>query len=94
MTSPIPINASITTASVIYETLVLIQFDDDTEGVINLQPLMVGPLFDDIFASNSFGEFFVEGGTITWANGADLAPDVLWAEVQANTLPFADNPTS
>ena len=44
----------------------------------NLEPLLVGPIFDEIRNDLSrFRDMRVEGGTLVWPNGADLCPDVL-----------------
>jgi hypothetical protein len=53
--------------------------------------LLCGPIFEPLRTDPSlFREARVEGGTVTWPNGADLCPDVLiWggappAEANAN----------
>jgi hypothetical protein len=44
----------------------------------DLEPLLAGPVFDGIRSDPAqFRALRVEGGTLTWPNGADLCPDVL-----------------
>ena len=59
---------------------VRLKFDDGTEGVVDLHPLLKGPIFEplvedrQLFAAVSVDP---ELGTIVWPNGADMDPDVL-----------------
>ena len=63
---------------------VLLRFEDGVEGVLDLDRLV---RFEGIFAPlrdpNEFARLAVnpELGTICWPNGADLDPDVLYAQV-------------
>lgn len=44
----------------------------------DLEPLLVGPIFEAIRNDAArFREMRVEGGTLVWPTGADLCPDVL-----------------
>jgi hypothetical protein len=44
----------------------------------NVEHLMVGRIFEPLRADHHlFDQVRVEGGTVTWPNGADLCPDVL-----------------
>ena len=41
-------------------------------------PLLLGPVFQEIRAKPEvFAQVRIDGGTVTWPNGADLCPDVL-----------------
>ena len=41
-------------------------------------PLMVGPVFDPIRERpEMFARVTIDGGTVSWPNGADLCPDVV-----------------
>ena len=55
-----------------------VEFDDGTEGVVDVSSRLFGPMFDELqdplfFAQVGIDEF----GAICWPNGADLAPDGL-----------------
>lgn len=55
-----------------------VRFDDGTEGVIEMQDRLFGPVFEPLKDPAIFQQVFVdEFGAITWPNGADLAPDAL-----------------
>jgi len=44
----------------------------------DVSPFLHGPVFDPIREDEAlFRAVRVEGGTVTWPNGADLCPDVL-----------------
>jgi hypothetical protein len=54
-------------------------FEDGTERVIDLEPYLHGPIFEPMRRNLAvFRAMKVEGGTITWDNGADIDPDVLY----------------
>jgi hypothetical protein len=61
-----------------------VEFEDGIEGVVDVDKLIT---FAGVFAPlrdpSVFGQVYVnsELGTICWPNGADLDPDVLYAEV-------------
>ncbi len=55
-----------------------VRFDDGTEGVIEMQDRLFGPVFEPLQDPAVFQQVFVdEFGAIAWPNGADLAPDAL-----------------
>jgi len=59
--------------------IVNIHFTDGSQREINLEPYLRGPIFDPIRNDPSlFCSIKVEEGTITWPNGADIDPDVLY----------------
>ena len=56
-----------------------LHFTDGTCREINLEPYLHGPIFEEIRNEPAlFREMRVEDGTITWPNGADIDPDVLY----------------
>ncbi len=54
-------------------------FDDGTEGAISFRRWLKGPVFEPLKDLDYFRRFFVDGGTVTWPNGADIAPETLHA---------------
>jgi hypothetical protein len=59
-----------------------ITFDDGTKGVVSLKDRLFGPMFEPLRDLALFGKVFVdEFGAIAWPNGADLAPDALYARL-------------
>jgi hypothetical protein len=58
---------------------VQIEFEDGQEKTINLEPYLRGPIFERIRADrDEFLSMKVEAGVISWPNGADIDPDVLY----------------
>ncbi len=59
-----------------------VTFDDGIEGVVDFEPWLRGPIFEPLKDLDYFRRFAVEGGTIAWPNGADVAPETLheWAK--------------
>lgn len=57
---------------------VRVVFSDDTENVVDCGPWLVGPVFEPLKDESYFRRFFIDGGTLTWPNGADIAPETLY----------------
>jgi hypothetical protein len=52
-------------------------FNDGVDATIDLSDCLSGPVFEPLKDLGYFARFFVEGGTVTWPNGADIAPETL-----------------
>lgn len=59
-------------------------FNDGTSGVVDFEPFLEGPIFEPIRDPQAFARFFIEAGTITWPNGADVAPETLHAHAKTS----------
>ncbi len=53
-------------------------FNDNSEKTIDLRRWLKGPVFDPLKKPSYFRRFFLDGGTIAWPNGADIAPETLY----------------
>ena len=59
-----------------------IKFDDGVEGDVDFSEyLSKGPVFQALKDSKVFSKATVEGGTIAWSNGADIAPETLYQKI-------------
>jgi hypothetical protein len=60
---------------------VLLTFDDGTRKRVNLHALLRGPIFEPLHDPEYFRTMSVDpiAGTIAWPNGADVAPETLYA---------------
>jgi hypothetical protein len=53
-------------------------FNDLSERTVDFRPWLEGPVFEALKDPAYFREFFVDGGTVVWPNGADIAPETLY----------------
>ena len=78
---------SITEAEVLDGYRIRLRFEDGTVGIVDLEDRLWGPMFEPLRDPAVFRRVRVEpeSGTITWPNGADLAPDMLYREASRPT---------
>ncbi len=70
-------------ARVLARYVVQLAFADGSQRVIDLEPLLWGPMFEPLVADYElFRQLRVDpdAGTIVWPNGADISPRTLFAE--------------
>jgi len=60
------------------EFLTRVTFNDSSEKTIDFRPWLHGPVFEPLEDPAYFQRFFIEGGTVVWSNGADIAPETLY----------------
>ncbi len=62
--------------------MVDLEYEDGSQKTVDLEPYLHGPVFEPIRRDPElFRSVQVEGGTIAWANGADIDPDVLYYDL-------------
>jgi hypothetical protein len=61
-----------------------VKFADGQEKTVDFSPWLTGPVFEPLREVNYFRRFFVEGGTVAWPNGADIAPETLYEAAEAH----------
>ncbi|MDP2645189.1 MAG: DUF2442 domain-containing protein [Desulfobacterales bacterium] len=59
-----------------------IRFDDGVEGEVDFSEYFSkGPVFQRLKDKKVFSKAHVEGGTIAWPNGTDVAPESLYEKI-------------
>lgn len=57
-----------------------LEFDDETRKVVDVKPLLEGPIFEPLRDPRYFSRMALDPvcGTVVWPNGADFAPEALY----------------
>lgn len=79
--NPLPI---VTAAEYRGEYRVHLVFNDGIEGTVDFSIWLDGPIFEPLKTEAYFQRFFLDGGTVAWPNGADIAPETLYARAKAS----------
>lgn len=61
-----------------------VAFSDGVEGTIDFSGWLTGPVFEPLKDRSYFVRFFIDGGTVAWPNGADIAPETLYERAKAS----------
>jgi len=76
----------VTAAKVLPEFRLQVRFSDGAEGEIALKDFVFRdsrPIVAALRDPNRFAAIRIEGDTVAWANGFDLAPEFLYAQKKA-----------
>jgi hypothetical protein len=70
----------VVSARVVGPTTLALTFDDGTRRRVDVAPLLRGPVLRPLLDPRLFRRARVSraAGTVTWPNGADLAPETLY----------------
>ena len=58
-------------------------FNDGVEATIDFGQWLDCPICEPLKDTAYFQRFFLDGGTVAWPNGADIAPETLYAEAKS-----------
>ncbi|MGH7551817.1 MAG: DUF2442 domain-containing protein [Longimicrobiales bacterium] len=61
-----------------------VTFSDDSKKTVDFRTWLEGPVFEPLKDVAYFRRFFVDGGTVTWPNGADIAPETLYHAIDVD----------
>jgi hypothetical protein len=61
-----------------------LMFSDGLQKTIDFSQWLDGPVFEPLRDPAYFERFFIEGGTVVWPNGADVAPETLYDWAKSN----------
>lgn len=68
------------------EFKIRVVFNDGVESTVDFSDWLTGPVFEPLKDPNYFARFFLEGGTVSWPNGADIAPETLHDRAKGNNV--------
>jgi len=81
--SELPQIIDVIEARILARHIVELHFEDGERRVIDLEPYLVGPIFQALVADYELLRAMrvdPDAGTIVWPNGADISPRTLYAE--------------
>ena len=61
-----------------------VTFNDGKSGTIDFLQWLEGPIFEPLRDGEYFQRFFLDGGTVSWPNGADIAPETLYEQARSS----------
>lgn len=79
--SPIP---QVVRAEYDSEYRIRLTFADGLAATVDFAEWLEGPVFEPVRAPAFFRSFHLEGGTVCWPNGADIAPETLHRKALAS----------
>lgn len=66
------------------EFKVWLLFNDGMEGTVDFSDWHTGEVFEPLKEPEYFVRFFLDGGTLAWPNGADIAPETLYERAKGS----------
>ena len=75
---------SVTQAEYRGEYKIHLRFHDGVEKTIDFARWLEGPIFEPLKDTGYFQRFFLDGGTVSWPNGADIAPETLYEQAKSS----------
>jgi hypothetical protein len=70
-----------------------VTFDDNSEKTIDFRRYLKRPVFEPLKDVKYFRRFLLDGWTVTWPNGADIAPEELYESADIGKIEARPNST-
>jgi hypothetical protein len=64
--------------------MIHVTFSDGVQKTIDFTRWLDGPVFEPLKDVKYFQRFFLDGGTVSWPNGADIAPETLYERAKSS----------
>ena len=61
-----------------------VTFNDGIQATLDFAPWFQGPVFEPLKDVEFFKRYFLDGGTVAWPNGADIAPETLYERAKSS----------
>jgi len=59
---------------------IMVTFDNGEKKIADCSKWLKGEVFEPLKNKSYFQKFFVDGWSISWPNGADIAPETLYED--------------
>jgi hypothetical protein len=70
--------ASVVKAKYLKDYIIDLTFDDGIRSAVDFSGWLRGEIFEPLKKKSFFKKFFLDGSTVAWPNGADIAPETLY----------------
>jgi len=70
--------ANVVKAKYLKDYVIDLTFDDGTRSAVDFSGWLRGEIFEPLKKKSVFKKFFLDGSTVAWPNGADIAPETLY----------------
>ncbi len=67
-------------AEYVVDYKIKITFDNGISKIVDFSKWLKGEMFEPLKDQTYFKKFFVDGWTVSWQNGADIAPETLYED--------------
>jgi len=78
---------SVVRAEYVDDYQIKLTFNDGTSGTVDFTNWLEGPVFQPLLNVAYFRRFFLDAGTVSWPNGADIAPETLYEAASTRKRP-------
>jgi len=77
---------SVIQAKYVGDYRIQLTFNDNSTKTVDFRNWLQGPVFEPLKDRKYFRKFFLDGGTVAWPNGADIAPETLYEYQESSVV--------